>query len=394
MDPDRWRGRRIVFAGGGSGGHLFPGLAMIELWRELLPDPPEVHWIGSPRRMEATLIPERGIPFHPLDINYFRRSFSPAAIRQNASVLWRLTTGATFRQAEAILREVNADLVISLGSFVGGPVVVAAHHAAIPSVVLALDAVIGKAHRWSAPVADAICVSTDEGFAQMSRYGDKVYFTGTPIRPSLFRGDPVAARYEFNITQPKPTLLVLGGSQGAAPINAQIPGLWEALNQPGAIGLNILHQAGEKGIESVTPPPDSAGSYTVKPFIANMANAYAICDLVLCRAGANTIAELSALGKPAILIPFAQSAENHQLRNAQSLAKKGFAICITEDALSTGRLVDTIRALLSDEQRLGMMQLIAKAESHPAATGDASLVCEGVMVRRGRAPAGPLFKEM
>ncbi|HYE76678.1 MAG TPA: UDP-N-acetylglucosamine--N-acetylmuramyl-(pentapeptide) pyrophosphoryl-undecaprenol N-acetylglucosamine transferase, partial [bacterium] len=342
LNPNVWAGKTVVFAGGGTAGHLMPGLAILELWKEVLPEPPQVHWIGSPNRIEATLIPERGIPFHPLDITYFRRSLSPQATRQNLSVAWRLATGRTFRDAEVILRRVGAELVISLGSFVGGPVVVAAHHAAIPSVLMAMDAVIGRGHRWSAPVADAICASTEAGMEQLARYKGKIYLTGTPVRPSLFRGDAVAARFEFGITAKRPTLLVVGGSQGARAINNVVPALWQALNGPEGPGLNILHQAGEAGAKETVPPAGSGGSYAVRPFIANMANAYALADLVLCRAGANTLAEVAALGKPSILVPFAESAEGHQLANARAMAEQGMAICVTEDELSAGRLAGVI----------------------------------------------------
>lgn len=385
FNADLWRGRTIVMAGGGSGGHIFPGLALLELWQEALDPPPQVHWIGSPRRMEATLIPERGIPFHPLEITYFRRSLAPAAWKQNLSVLMRLSSGRTFREAEAILKQVDADLVISLGSFVGGPVVIAAHHAGIPTVLMAMDTVIGRGHKWSAPVADAICVSTEEGQEQLRRYRDRVFLTGTPVRPSVFQGDPTAARFEFGIkNNGKRTLLVLGGSQGARALNEHIPALWQALNGPSGPGLNILHQTGEQGAESVVPPADSAGSYVARPFIGNMGNAYALADVVLSRAGANTLAEQAALGKPAILVPFAAAAEGHQLHNAQSLAKQGLAICLPEDQLTLDSLVAQITRLITDEKQLSTMRMIAIAEAKPRAAGDVALVCEGVLARHGR----------
>lgn len=389
FSAERWAGRRIVFAGGGSGGHIFPGLAILETLREGLDTPPEVHWIGSPNRMEATLIPERGIPFHPLEITYFRRSLSPAAFRQNLSVLWRLSSGRTFREAELMLKAIDPDLVISLGSFIGGPVVIAAFRAAIPTILLALDTVIGRGHKWSAPVADAICVSTPEGYEQMGRYKGRVYLTGTPVRPSLFRGDPRAGRLEFGLTDNgHPALLVLGGSQGATAINKHIPALWEALNGPGGPGLNILHVTGEKDLDSLPVPAGSQGSYVRRGFIGNIANAYAVADLVLSRAGANALAEQAALGKPAILVPFAASAGDHQLHNARSLEKQGLAICLTEEQLAA-KLHEVVRRLCTDQHQLATMRAIALSESKPRAAGDVALVCEGVLARRGRPLASP-----
>lgn len=385
FNAELWRGRTVVFAGGGTGGHIFPGLALLELWQTALDPPPTIHWIGSPNRLEATLIPERGIPFHPLEINYFRRSLSPAALRQNLSVLYRLSSGRTFREAENILKSVAADLVISLGSFVGGPVVIAAHHSGIPTILLALDTIIGRGHKWSAPVADAICVSTPEGQEQLARYRDRVYLTGTPVRPSVFTGDPTAARFEFGFkNNGKPTLLVLGGSQGAQALNQHIPALWTALNAPDAPGLNILHQAGEQGIQELKVPEGSAGSYVARSFIGNMGNAYALADVVLSRAGANTLAELAALGKPAILVPFAASAEAHQLHNAQALAKAGQALCLTESELTLDSLTGIVHRLLTNEAQLSAMRMIAISEAKPRAAGDVALVCEGVLARHGR----------
>ena len=333
---------RIVIAGGGTGGHLFPGIAIAE---EFLKRNKEtaVIFIGTKKGIESKLLEKFGYQLKEIEIEGVKGRGIKALLKgayQIPKSIW---------QSRRILKQFGPDIVFGVGGYASGPAVLAAHFMSIPTAIAEQNAIPGVTNRILGNFADKIFVTyaqTRECFPQA-----KVVLSGNPVRASFTVGS--AKTKEKNDYR---QLLIFGGSQGAEAINKSVvdmlPQLQNMKNK-----LHILHQTGAKQAEEVKKAYEQFGIQAkVTPFIVDMAAAYADADLIICRAGATSLAEITAAGKAAILIPYPWAANDHQLKNAQALAAQGAAAVIPEKELSGSNLFKVIENLLLDEKKLRQME--------------------------------------
>ena len=345
---------RVIVAGGGTGGHLFPGLAVADaLGRRR---PARVVFVGSSRGIETRVVAKRGYPLRTLPVRALRGQgllgLANSTLRLPASLIsaWRL------------LAEIRPDLLIGVGGYASGPVVVAGRTRRIPTVLLEQNAHPGLTNRILAHFADRICVA----FPESTKYfpQSRTVQTGNPVRPPA---EQAAARREgFSV-------LIFGGSAGAHRLNEI--GV-EAMSRLERNGLRIVHQTGDGDFETVRDRYRERGiEADVRPFIDDMAAAYASADIVVCRAGATTLAELTALGKPALLVPYPYAADDHQRKNAESLVTRGAAMMILDRELSAVNLSQAVTELRAEPERLAAMARAARALGRPDAAERVVDVC-------------------
>jgi len=319
-----------MIAGGGTGGHLFPGIAVAEALRRR-DGAAAVLFVGSERGIEARVVPQTGFALETLPIAPLRGRGS----RDRLSALAALARSVG--RARAIGATFVPDVIVGLGGYASAPAVVAGRMAGTPIVLLEQNARPGLTTRMLARLADRVCVSFAESASAFPP--GKTVMTGNPVRWSAGTSTPVASpvRSTFGV-------LIFGGSAGARTLNAAGPGLRAALAD--VPGLRVVHQTGAEAERTVRAAYAAAGvEADVRPFIADMGTAYAAADLVVCRAGATTIAELAALGKPAILVPYPYAADDHQRANAESLVRAGAARMVLDAEATPDRLAAEVRAL-------------------------------------------------
>jgi len=330
---------RVVITGGGTGGHLYPGIALAEELKRRDPST-EIIFMGNERGIEAKVIPREGYPIKFIPAS----GFVGKGIAGKVTAVFRLLKG--IRESYRYLGEMMPDLVVGTGGYVSLGPVISAKLLSIPVMIMEQNSVPGRTNRLLGHIADAVCITYQESMARFPR--NKVYLTGNPVREKVLRGSKTSALRLFSLREDLFTVFVFGGSSGATSINrAVVDGLQYLLDLKGEI--QFLHQTGERDFEFVR---DSYRSYgfegTVTPYIYQMPEAYAVADIVVSRAGATTIAELCATGKPAILIPYPHAAGNHQEMNARRLAELGAALMIKDSELSGKRLADEIIRLFND----------------------------------------------
>ena len=344
---------RVVIAGGGTGGHLYPGIAVA---REILRRVPDarITFAGTARGIEARVIPKEGF-----DLDLLRstglKGMSPAALARGLALL-----PLSGLDAWQILSRRSPDLVIGVGGYSSGPVVLAAAVRRIPTLLLEQNAVPGLTNRLLARLVSAAAVTFESTITYFGRRG---FVSGNPVRPEFFH-DWSDARTR---AAGPPRLLIFGGSQGAHAINmAMVEAAPRLAAHPG--GMAITHQTGERDLERVRDGYRRAGvDARVEPFLFAMDREVSAADLVICRAGATTIAELTAAGRPAIFIPLPTAADDHQRKNAEILAAAGAADTIDQQTLTGEGLAERIAALLGDPARREAMAAAARALARPDA---------------------------
>jgi UDP-N-acetylglucosamine--N-acetylmuramyl-(pentapeptide) pyrophosphoryl-undecaprenol N-acetylglucosamine transferase len=337
---------RVILAGGGTGGHVIPALAIAQELRARYSA--EIQFIGTARGIENKLVPAAGFELALIEVG----ALKSVGVTTRLATLVRLP-GALLR-SRRILRQFRPDVVIGVGGYASGPAVLAAEMAGIPTLLFEPNLVPGFANRVVARWASAAAVQFDE----THRCFRNAQVTGTPVRKEFFEipARPAGA---------PPTLLVFGGSQGAGALNRVMMESAAALKQA---GVSVIHQTGERDYNQVQAAYQQSGlPAEVTPFIDRMPEAFARADLLLCRAGASTVAEVAAAGKPAIFVPFPRAADDHQRRNAEALVRAGAAVLIPEAELTSARLVKSIGALLADTECLGKMAAAARSLAHPDA---------------------------
>jgi len=366
---------RLLVAGGGTGGHVFPGIALAEEVVGRHPDN-DVVFVGTARGLEAAVVPAAGFPFERIEV----RGLKGKGVLSLLSGLLLLPR-ALF-QCFRILRRWRPDVVVGVGGYASGPVVLAAWVLRIPTAVQEQNALPGFTNRLLGKVVSAAFTAFPEAGRYFARR--KVFQLGNPIRRELLE-NYVHPRTGHDRLQ----LLVFGGSQGAHALNMRVV---EALPHLADLrgSLRIVHQTGPRDREQVEKGYLACGFQPdVRDFITDMSAAYAASDLVVCRAGATTLAELTICKKPSILIPFPAAADNHQVKNALSLVEAGAAVMIEERELTGERLAAEIRAVLTDGGRRQAMARAAGRLGAPQAAGEITDVCTQLVEarwgsRRGR----------
>lgn len=344
---------------GGTGGHVFPALAVAE---RLQAHGAPVVWIGTRRGLEATLVPKAGIPMEWIGVAGLRgkslrqRWLTPVMLSQ---ALW---------QAGMILRRLRPPVVLGMGGFVSGPGGVMARLLGIPLVVHEQNALAGMTNRWLARIARRVM----EAFPGTFPPERQATTVGNPVRASIAELPSPAERFAGRTGRRR--LLVLGGSQGARALNQLVPRALALLTDREQ--LEVWHQAGGQLHEAAEAAYQEAGmTARLTPFIENMAEAYGWADLVLCRAGALTIAELAAAGVGAILVPFPFAVDDHQTANARFLEREGAALVCQQAELTAERLAMLLRELLSDRDRLLRMAEAARRLAQVDAAEQVALAC-------------------
>ncbi|RPI37397.1 MAG: undecaprenyldiphospho-muramoylpentapeptide beta-N-acetylglucosaminyltransferase [Nitrospiraceae bacterium] len=351
---------KVMIAGGGTGGHLFPGLALAEEVRKR-DEKTEVVFVGTEHGIEARVLPREGYPLRFVRAEGF---VGKSLLRKVKSI------GKMFLSildSYRILNAVKPDIVIGVGGYASGAVVLIAHFKSIPTMIHEQNSVPGTANRILGRFVDHICVTYQESLSVFPM--GKTFLTGNPIRSKILRGEREAAMKLFSLDKEMFTVFVFGGSSGAASINRAMV---SALNSLGEVKTKIqfLHQTGEKDYESVREAYRKAGfKGTVAPFIYQMAEAYAVADMVISRAGATTLAEITALGKPALLIPYPYSAGRHQEFNAIKLREMGAAFVVFDNEMNGEVLAKHIREMLENEATRNEMQRASRGLGRPEACG-------------------------
>jgi UDP-N-acetylglucosamine--N-acetylmuramyl-(pentapeptide) pyrophosphoryl-undecaprenol N-acetylglucosamine transferase len=352
---------RIILAGGGTGGHLFPGLAVVE---ELLRrrSSIEVLYVGTERGIEARVIPARGERLELLDVAPLKGQ-SKLKLLKSVGLLPR-----AMGQAASIVRSFKPDLVIGVGGYASGPMLAAAAALGVPTAILEQNVQVGLTNRMLSPLVGRAYVSFGETAA---RFRDgRVRVAGNPIRKELVAAATRARIDPLGFESRSRDILVLGGSQGARSLNELVP---EALARAGLAerGVRVVHQTGEsmKG-EVEARYAGLEVDAKVEPFIADMADAYQRAALVIARAGASTVAELCAVGRPAILVPFPHAADDHQTKNAKALEAEGAVIAVAESELDAESFGALVRELLDHPERRREMAEAARRHGRPDAAAN------------------------
>ena len=342
----------VVIAGGGTGGHVFPGLAVASALGKLADV--EVVFVGSPRGLEKELVPARGFRLEVLDVAPMKGGGASRAIR-GALVAAR----ATWR-ARRLVRSLAPAAVLSVGGYAAGPMALASALAGVPLAILEPNGVPGLANRILAPLAKRAYVAWPS--ARVS--ARVVHPVGVPLRDG-FDASPYRAGASARV-------LVMGGSQGARAINDAMPEAFAAIaaRTPRA-RLEIVHQAGRGNDEALRAKYDALGLRAdVRPFLDDVAGELRRADVVVARSGAGTVAEVAAVGRAAVLVPFPFAADDHQRANAEALAREGGAVCVVQSEATPARLADAIGALLDDPAKREAMAAAARRMGRPRAAWD------------------------
>jgi UDP-N-acetylglucosamine--N-acetylmuramyl-(pentapeptide) pyrophosphoryl-undecaprenol N-acetylglucosamine transferase len=343
-----------MIVGGGTGGHVYPGVAVGEAWLERVPGA-SVTWVGSERGLEARVVPARGWPFVAVPVRRLKNAGAVERARNVAGL------PASMWAAAAVVREHKPDVVLGVGGYVSGPVVLAAALGGRPCAVAEQNAIPGLTNRLLSRAVRRVFTAFPKAAERLP--ASKVRLVGNPIRRALrdaARDIPPAGQGR--------RLLILGGSQGAQALNELAP---PALARVRAQlpDLTVRHQTGRERGEAVRAAYAAAGfpEARVDEFIDDMAGALAGADLVLARSGATTLAELTVMGRPALLVPFPHAADDHQAANAAWMVEGGGALMARQEALDADRLAGVLGDLLASRDRLRQMGAAAKALARPDA---------------------------
>jgi len=353
---------RVLLAGGGTGGHLFPALAIARGLREM-DDRSDIRFVGSRYGLEARVLSDENEVFYPLNIRGIQRGLGLVSLGRNLVFPWRFAV--SHWRCRLIMSEFEPHVVVGTGGYASGLPLMAAQSQGIPTLVHEQNAYPGMTTRRLARRANVVCL-TYKSTAQYLRC-DRWVLTGNPIR---FDRDHLpsrrAAREQLGLPVRKQVVFILGGSQGSRPLNNHFLGHWRTYTDK--MMVHLLWQTGAAHHEPLRQAIGSGEKVTLVPFITDMAAALIAADLVVSRAGAMTLAELTYLGRPSILIPLPSAAADHQTLNAQVLVKRRAARLVPQSELSRGALEKQVRRLIEYPDRLRTMGKLAQSLAQPDAT--------------------------
>lgn len=339
---------KYIFAAGGTGGHINPALAAAGELRERYPET-QILFIGTKDKMEAQLVPKAGFDFKTISISGFQRKISIKNLFRNIATLWRLVNCG--RAVRKILKEFKPDVVIGFGGYVSGPVVRAAAKMGIKTAIHEQNAFPGVTNKMLAKQVDAVMITVPKAQEYLECKNTPIV-TGLPVRGEILRADRDFARAELGIDN-KPLILSFGGSLGAKTINESMVHVISSLYADNK--CNFIHAYGQYGkwvpdkLRENGVDISKADNLIVNEYIHNMDKCLAAADIVICRSGASTLAELEASGRASILIPSPNVAENHQFHNAMTLVNANAARVIEEKDLTNEKLLETVKELLNND---------------------------------------------
>ena len=357
--------KKILIAGGGTGGHLYPGIAVAA---EAKKDGIEVLFVGTARGIETRVVPREGFNLKLINAGRFKGMGASQKIKTLLSI------PAGVAEAGRVISAFGPDAVLGVGGYASFPAVLAAKIMGKPVILQEQNAVPGLANKLLGKIADRICIGFQAARSFFPKH--KCVLTGNPIRLGLLGINREDALSALKLEQKRITILVTGGSGGATKINKAVAGALPKLMDM-QHKLQFIHQTGERDFEETAAAYEKAGfTSRVMPYIYDMAPAYACADLVICRSGALTIAEVTALGKPAVLIPYPFAADNHQEVNARELQDAGAAIVVLDSEATGERLAGVIKGLLLNIESLLEMEERSKALGKPGAAAQVLGICK------------------
>ncbi|WP_260706112.1 undecaprenyldiphospho-muramoylpentapeptide beta-N-acetylglucosaminyltransferase [Edaphobacter flagellatus] len=355
-------GLRVLIAGGGTGGHVIPALAIARELRDAYGA--EVRFVGTARGLETRLVPEAGFPLELIKVGQLKN----VSLRTRARTMLDLPLGVM--RCVGLLRDFKPQVVVGVGGYASGPAMMAALLLRVPTLAFEPNAVPGLANRLVGKYVSAAAVNLPE----TTRYFRNAKVTGTPVRPEFFAIAPKAAGGAKR-------LLVFGASQGARVFNEMMPKIIERLLTL-VPGLQVVHQTGARHgattLAAYNALDVSLAGVEVTMYLDDMAAQFAAADLILCRSGASSVAEVAAAGRAAVLVPFPQAADDHQRKNAEAFVAAGAAAMIVEAELTEERLLATLTGLLSDDARRAEMGSRARALAHPHAVAEIGQIVAGL----------------
>jgi len=355
----------FVVSGGGTGGHIYPALAIARGLGDRFGA--EVYYIGGTRGMESDIVPREGLPFRSIPLAGFKRGLSLS----NIAVGFKALSG--IRRAWGYLKEIKPDAVIGTGGYVCGPVVLAAALSGIPTLIHEQNAFPGLTNRMLARFSGCVAATFEES-KKFFPAGAPVRVTGLPVRKQIFKAERDKAREKLGLSTGRLFVVSFGGSQGARSINNAMLSVLGRFY--GDDRISFLHVPGPGNyadfMESLNTSikMDEHGNITITPYLHDMPTALSAADLVVCRAGAATCAELAIVGLPAILVPYPHAAGNHQEHNALALEKKGAAVVIRDGELGGSLLAAEIERLVGGARELKDMSLASRNLGRPRALDD------------------------
>ncbi len=351
---------KILFATGGTAGHINPAIAVASYIKEKNPDA-EILFVGTADHMESRLVPNAGFDFKTIEISGFRRSLSPSAMAHNFKTLARLLKSQG--DCKKIIDEFKPDVCVGFGGYVSGPVIEKAAQMGIPTCIHEQNAYPGITNKTLAKIVDRVMVTVDDAIKHLESKNE-IAVTGLPVRGEIINADRDFSRAQLGIDGNKPLVLSFGGSLGAEPINKAMFDIlvengksekYYHIHSVGANGTDYLEKFEEAGFEN-----GRLGTVEVRQYIDNMDVCMAAADVVICRSGASSLSEIEALGKVSVLIPSPYVAENHQYHNAMALVNRNAARLIEEKNLTSESLKTVLDNLLSDKDELKEIEKNAK----------------------------------
>jgi UDP-N-acetylglucosamine--N-acetylmuramyl-(pentapeptide) pyrophosphoryl-undecaprenol N-acetylglucosamine transferase len=347
--------KHLVIAGGGTGGHLFPGVAVVEAALELDPNL-KVTFVGAQRGIEARVIPELGFDLKLLPVHPLRSGGAIGALKGASSLPWSGVKALQF------IAQLKPDVVVAVGGYAAGPMTALAAMSGKKTALLEQNAVPGLTNRWLGKFVDRAYLSFESTAEYFPRVDCRA--VGNPVRKSI-RDRVASVHYETPVD--RLNILVIGGSGGSQNLNMGIPKALSQLSSETRGLVSVRHQTGRGRMEMAQQSYQGyEGKYELTEFIDDMAAAYAWCDLLICRAGMSTIAEVTALGIPAIYVPLPTS-DGHQIANALEIVEKGGGMMIPDDEISSARMARLVEGLVRNPVSLGQVSAQARQLGHPDA---------------------------
>lgn len=355
---------RVIMSGGGTGGHIYPAITIIRAIQQQAKSC-EILFIGTKEGLEADIIPKEGFDFKTIDVRGFERRLSFKNIQtiiKTVSSVW---------QSKKIISEFKPDIVIGTGGYVCGPVLLAASMMGIPTMIQEQNVIPGITNKILSRFVNKIAVGYAEASKNFSNQS-KVFVSGNPIRPEVLSATREAGIIEFGLDPAKRTVLISGGSRGARSINKAMLQVHQQF--AGREDIQLLHVTGQSEYNSIVENLQQCsidipktGNIIIKPYLYNMPQALAVADIAIFRAGAVGLAELTARGIPAIIIPYPYAAENHQEFNARVMEDHGAAVVIRDAELNGSKLITAIHELVSNPQKLNEMAIASRRIGCPEA---------------------------
>ncbi len=366
-EKHNYSGKRALIMAGGTGGHVFPALAVADILRE---QGVEVHWLGTAAGIESKVVPDAGITLHCIDVKGVRGKGKLGLLKAPFLVIKAIL------QAKKVFNKVKPDVVLGMGGFASGPGAVAAKLASVPLIIHEQNAKAGMTNKLSLVMAKRKLAAFPGAFGsdQQKSISDQqksIEIVGNPVRGDILKLEDSSARYAKR--QGKLNVLIVGGSLGAAAINEVVPKALQLMDE--ALRPSVWHQAGPKKIEETLAYYKECGiDAQVDAFIKDMHSAYSWADVVICRAGALTVSELAIAGVASILVPFPFAVDDHQTANGQFLVEAGAAILIDQKALDAQKL-KTLLMSLNERDKLAEMAANAQSVAAPKASQNVAQIC-------------------